>query len=129
MVSNSPLVLTIHLLTSTSCTWVTSLWKIVVVIAVANTCCYCHPKIHSSMSVLVVLRNMLMQPSDCSKISGILSHVFTEYRYVKVPIFTLCVGNAWGEAALLLAAGAKGNRAALPSSTIMIKQVIFFSIN
>jgi hypothetical protein len=48
-------------------------------------------------------------------------------RYVKVPIFTLCVGNAWGEAALLLAAGAKGNRAALPSSTIMIKQVISFS--
>ncbi|CAL9781241.1 unnamed protein product [Musa acuminata subsp. burmannicoides] len=44
--------------------------------------------------------------------------------YVKSPIFTLCVGNAWGEAALLLAAGSKGNRAALPSSTIMIKQPI-----
>jgi len=42
-------------------------------------------------------------------------------------LFSLCVGNAWGEAALLLAAGAKGNRAALPSSTIMIKQVISFS--
>ncbi|CAO2192951.1 unnamed protein product [Urochloa humidicola] len=49
--------------------------------------------------------------------------VYDAMRYVKVPIFTLCVGNAWGEAALLLAAGAKGNRAALPSSTIMIKQV------
>lgn len=45
------------------------------------------------------------------------------FRYVKPPIFTLCVGNAWGEAALLLAAGAKGNRSALPSSTIMMKQV------
>ncbi|CBI29506.3 unnamed protein product, partial [Vitis vinifera] len=43
-------------------------------------------------------------------------------RYVKSPIFTLCIGNAWGEAALLLAAGAKGNRSALPSSTIVIKQ-------
>lgn len=43
-------------------------------------------------------------------------------KYVKPPIFTLCVGNAWGEAALLLAAGAKGNRSALPSSTIMIRQ-------
>ncbi|KAB1227405.1 ATP-dependent Clp protease proteolytic subunit-related protein 4, chloroplastic [Morella rubra] len=51
---------------------------------------------------------------------GILFH----FRYVKPPIFTLCVGNAWGEAALLLAAGAKGNRSALPSSTIMIKQPI-----
>ena len=47
-----------------------------------------------------------------------------DFRYVKPPIFTLCVGNAWGEAALLLTAGAKGNRSALPSSTIMIKQVL-----
>uniref|UniRef100_A0A0E0MUH6 ATP-dependent Clp protease proteolytic subunit n=1 Tax=Oryza rufipogon TaxID=4529 RepID=A0A0E0MUH6_ORYRU len=50
--------------------------------------------------------------------------IYDAMRYVKVPIFTLCVGNAWGEAALLLASGAKGNRAALPSSTIMIKQPI-----
>src|SRR3954468_9575258 len=44
-------------------------------------------------------------------------------EYIKPPIFTLCVGNAWGEAALLLAAGAKGNPSALPSSTIMIRHV------
>eukprot|EP00262_Sarcandra_glabra_P004222 TRINITY_DN15192_c0_g1_i1.p1 TRINITY_DN15192_c0_g1~~TRINITY_DN15192_c0_g1_i1.p1 ORF type:complete len:317 (+),score=51.54 TRINITY_DN15192_c0_g1_i1:90-953(+) len=50
--------------------------------------------------------------------------IYDVMRYVKPPIFTLCVGNAWGEAALLLAAGARGNRAALPSSTIMIKQPI-----
>ncbi|KAI9174164.1 hypothetical protein LWI28_013038 [Acer negundo] len=50
--------------------------------------------------------------------------IYDSMRYVKTPIFTLCVGNAWGEAALLLAAGAKGNRSALPSSTIMIKQPI-----
>uniref|UniRef100_A0ACD5VET2 Uncharacterized protein n=2 Tax=Avena sativa TaxID=4498 RepID=A0ACD5VET2_AVESA len=50
--------------------------------------------------------------------------VYDAMRYVKIPIFTLCIGNAWGEAALLLAAGAKGNRAALPSSTIMMKQPI-----
>lgn len=50
--------------------------------------------------------------------------VYDVMSYVKPPIFTLCVGNAWGEAALLLAAGSKGNRAALPSSTIMIKQPI-----
>lgn len=40
------------------------------------------------------------------------------------PIYTLCVGNAWGEAALLLAAGSYGFRAALPSTTIMIKEPI-----
>ncbi|KAF3448243.1 hypothetical protein FNV43_RR08956 [Rhamnella rubrinervis] len=50
--------------------------------------------------------------------------IYDIMRYVKPPIFTLCVGNAWGEAALLLASGAKGNRSALPSSTIMIKQPI-----
>lgn len=50
--------------------------------------------------------------------------IYDTMRYVKPPIFTLCVGNAWGEAALLLSAGSKGNRAALPSSTIMIKQPI-----
>lgn len=50
--------------------------------------------------------------------------VYDTMRYVKPPIFTLCIGNAWGEASLLLAAGAKGNRASLPSSTIMIKQPI-----
>eukprot|EP00878_Enallax_costatus_P007425 GHUV01007775.1.p1 GENE.GHUV01007775.1~~GHUV01007775.1.p1 ORF type:complete len:214 (+),score=47.01 GHUV01007775.1:238-879(+) len=38
------------------------------------------------------------------------------------PIYTLCIGNAFGEAALLLAAGSKGKRAALRSSTLMIRQ-------
>ncbi|PNW85812.1 hypothetical protein CHLRE_03g204350v5 [Chlamydomonas reinhardtii] len=38
------------------------------------------------------------------------------------PIYTLCVGNAFGEAALLLSAGSPGKRAALRSSTIMLRQ-------
>ncbi|XP_027335056.1 ATP-dependent Clp protease proteolytic subunit-related protein 4, chloroplastic [Abrus precatorius] len=50
--------------------------------------------------------------------------IYDVMRYVKPPIFTLCVGNAWGEAALLLASGAPGNRSSLPSSTIMIRQPI-----
>eukprot|EP00271_Cylindrocystis_brebissonii_P006524 TRINITY_DN192_c0_g1_i1.p1 TRINITY_DN192_c0_g1~~TRINITY_DN192_c0_g1_i1.p1 ORF type:complete len:301 (+),score=51.85 TRINITY_DN192_c0_g1_i1:247-1149(+) len=50
--------------------------------------------------------------------------IYDTMSYVKPPIFTLAIGNAWGEAALLLAAGAKGNRSALPSATIMIKQPI-----
>uniref|UniRef100_A0A804K6W6 ATP-dependent Clp protease proteolytic subunit n=1 Tax=Musa acuminata subsp. malaccensis TaxID=214687 RepID=A0A804K6W6_MUSAM len=48
--------------------------------------------------------------------------IYDVMRFVKPPIFTLCVGNAWGEAALLLAAGTKGHRAALPSSRIMIRR-------
>eukprot|EP00239_Pterosperma_sp_CCMP1384_P008652 CAMPEP_0197857462 /NCGR_PEP_ID=MMETSP1438-20131217/30563_1 /TAXON_ID=1461541 /ORGANISM="Pterosperma sp., Strain CCMP1384" /LENGTH=171 /DNA_ID=CAMNT_0043473307 /DNA_START=418 /DNA_END=933 /DNA_ORIENTATION=+ len=50
--------------------------------------------------------------------------IYDTMQYIKPPIHTLCVGNAWGEAAMLLAAGAKGYRAALPSSTIMLKQPI-----
>lgn len=50
--------------------------------------------------------------------------IYDTMRYVKPPIFTLAIGNAWGEAALLLAAGSKGNRSALPSATIMMKQPI-----
>ncbi|KAL9264481.1 ATP-dependent Clp protease proteolytic subunit-related protein [Drosera capensis] len=38
------------------------------------------------------------------------------------PIYTLCVGHAWGEAALLLASGEPGHRAALPSATIMMTE-------
>lgn len=45
-------------------------------------------------------------------------------NYIKNPVYTVCVGTAWGEAAMLLAAGEKGHRAALPSSTIMIKEPI-----
>ncbi|KAF3493481.1 hypothetical protein DY000_02054099 [Brassica cretica] len=35
--------------------------------------------------------------------------IYDVMGYVKPPIFTLCVRNAWREAALLLTAGAKGN--------------------
>ncbi|CAN0842657.1 ATP-dependent Clp protease proteolytic subunit-related protein 4, chloroplastic [Linum grandiflorum] len=45
-------------------------------------------------------------------------------QYSRAPVFTLCVGNAWGEAALLLASGAKGKRASLPSASIMIKEAV-----
>ncbi|PSR91679.1 ATP-dependent Clp protease proteolytic subunit-related protein like [Actinidia chinensis var. chinensis] len=48
--------------------------------------------------------------------------VYDIMRCVKNPIYTLCIGYAWGEAALLLAAGTKGIRSALPSASIMLKQ-------
>ncbi|KAG5539998.1 hypothetical protein RHGRI_020287 [Rhododendron griersonianum] len=49
---------------------------------------------------------------------AILDHM----RCLGPPVFTLCVGHAWGEAALILASGVKGHRTALPSSTIMIRE-------
>uniref|UniRef100_A0A7S2ZHW2 ATP-dependent Clp protease proteolytic subunit n=2 Tax=Rhodosorus marinus TaxID=101924 RepID=A0A7S2ZHW2_9RHOD len=43
-------------------------------------------------------------------------------NYVKPPIHTICIGQAFGMAAMLLGAGEKGHRAALPNSTIMLHQ-------
>lgn len=42
--------------------------------------------------------------------------------YVKPPVHTICVGQAFGMAAMLLASGEKGHRSALPNSTIMLHQ-------
>jgi len=50
--------------------------------------------------------------------------IYDTIRYVTPPVHTVAVGTAWGEAAMLLAAGEKGHRAALPSASIMIKQPI-----
>jgi len=43
-------------------------------------------------------------------------------NYVSPDIETICLGNAFGTAAMLLANGAKGKRACLPNSTIMLHQ-------
>jgi hypothetical protein len=50
--------------------------------------------------------------------------IYDVMMYVKPPIRTLCVGTAFGEAAMLLAAGSAGLRGALPSATIMLRQPI-----
>lgn len=50
--------------------------------------------------------------------------IFDTIQYVKPPVHTVAIGTAWGEAAMLLAAGKKGQRAALSSASIMIKQPI-----
>lgn len=44
--------------------------------------------------------------------------------YIKPPVATIVVGTAYGEAAMLLAAGQRGLRAALPSASIMLRQPI-----
>jgi len=50
--------------------------------------------------------------------------IYDTMRYIKPPVRTVAVGSAFGEAAMLLAAGEKGTRAALPSATIMLRQPI-----
>lgn len=50
--------------------------------------------------------------------------IFDTMRYIKPEVSTICVGLAASMAAVLLAAGAKGKRLALPNSEIMIHQVM-----
>jgi len=48
--------------------------------------------------------------------------IYDTMQYVRSPIATMCVGGAASMAAVLLAAGKKGRRMALPNSRIMIHQ-------
>lgn len=50
--------------------------------------------------------------------------VYDAMQYVKPDVSTICVGMAASMGAVLLAAGAKGKRFSLPSSEIMIHQVL-----
>ncbi len=50
--------------------------------------------------------------------------IYDTMQYVKPDVQTICVGEAASMAAILLAAGAKGKRFALPNSEIMIHQVM-----
>src|SRR6202023_3628246 len=49
--------------------------------------------------------------------------IYDTMQFVKPPVATLCVGQAASMGAVLLAAGAKGRRYALPHSRILIHQV------
>src|SRR5277367_4532840 len=49
--------------------------------------------------------------------------IYDTMQFVKPPVSTLCVGQAASMGSLLLAAGAKGRRYALPHSRILIHQV------
>jgi ATP-dependent Clp protease protease subunit len=48
--------------------------------------------------------------------------IYDTMQYVKCPVSTICVGQAASMGALLLLAGAKGKRYALPNRRIMIHQ-------
>jgi ATP-dependent Clp protease, protease subunit len=48
--------------------------------------------------------------------------IFDTMQYVRTPVSTICIGQAASMAAILLAAGQKGKRFALPNARIMIHQ-------
>ena len=49
--------------------------------------------------------------------------IYDTMQFIKCPVATTCVGMAASMGAVLLAAGAKGKRFALPNSEIMLHQV------
>ncbi|MDN6513501.1 MAG: ATP-dependent Clp protease proteolytic subunit, partial [Acidipropionibacterium jensenii] len=51
-----------------------------------------------------------------------MSAIYDTMNYVRPDIQTICLGMAASAAAVLLAAGTKGKRLALPNSTILIHQ-------
>ena len=48
--------------------------------------------------------------------------IYDTMQYLKAPVSTICIGQAASMGSVLLAAGAKGKRFALPNSRIMIHQ-------
>lgn len=50
--------------------------------------------------------------------------IYDTMQYVRADVSTICIGLAASAGAMLLAAGAKGKRMALPNSEVMIHQVL-----
>ncbi|KAK8449224.1 hypothetical protein SEVIR_7G183200v4 [Setaria viridis] len=48
--------------------------------------------------------------------------IYDTMQYIRSPVTTLCIGQAASMASLLLAAGARGERRALPNARVMIHQ-------
>ena len=55
--------------------------------------------------------------------------IFDTLRFVKPDIMTICIGQAASMAAVLLAAGTKGKRLALPNSRIVIHQPLMSGLS
>ncbi len=52
--------------------------------------------------------------------------VYDTMQFIKAPISTICMGMAMSFGAVLLAAGSKGKRYALPNARVMIHQPLIF---
>jgi ATP-dependent Clp protease protease subunit len=89
--------------------------------------------IEDTIANLVIAQLLFLEAEDSSKEiniyinspGGIVSSglaIYDTMQFIKAPISTYCIGMAASMAALLLAAGEKGKRFALPHARIMIHQ-------
>lgn len=90
-------------------------------------------EIHDDMANLIIAQMLFLAAEDSEKdISlyinspgGIVTSglaIYDTIQYIQPDVATICVGQASSMGALLLAAGTKGKRSALPNARIMIHQ-------
>lgn len=89
--------------------------------------------IDDNVATVVIAQLLFLQSEDASKDialyinspGGVCSSglaIYDTMNYIKCDVATYCIGQAASMAAVLLAAGTKGKRFALPNSRIMIHQ-------
>ena len=90
-------------------------------------------QVHDEMANLVIAQMLFLESEDPEKdihfyinspggsVSAGLA-IYDTMQYIRPPVSTLCLGQAASMAAVLLSAGEKGKRFALPYARIMIHQ-------
>ena len=90
-------------------------------------------QVHDGMANTIIAQMLFLESEDPDKDINVYINspggsvtaglaIYDTMQYIKPSIATICMGQATSMAALLLAAGAKGKRYALPHSRIMIHQ-------
>ncbi|MDP6180352.1 MAG: ATP-dependent Clp endopeptidase proteolytic subunit ClpP [Desulfatiglandales bacterium] len=90
-------------------------------------------QVHDSMANTIIAQMLFLESEDPDKDINIYINspggsvtaglaIYDTMQYIKPDVATICMGQSSSMAALLLAAGAKGKRYALPHSRVMIHQ-------
>ncbi len=90
-------------------------------------------QVHDSMANTIIAQMLFLESEDPGKDINIYINspggsvtaglaIYDTMQYIQPEVATICMGQSTSMAALLLAAGAKGKRYALPHSRIMIHQ-------
>jgi len=90
-------------------------------------------QVHDDMANIVIAQMLFLESEDPAKDINVYINspggsvtaglaIYDTMQYIKPDVATICMGQATSMAALLLAAGKKGKRYALPHSRIMIHQ-------
>src|SRR4030043_205226 len=89
--------------------------------------------VHDSMANTIIAQMLFLESEDPDKDINLYINspggsvtaglaIYDTMQYIRPGIATICMGQATSMAALLLAAGAKGKRYALPHARVMIHQ-------